>query len=103
MKKLSLIFLLALMWCNVGFAYTAKGSVSCGTVISSYKKNAVLTDGMMTAYVNGFLTGRNYETNGNVGKGVDNESIFYALLKYCRENPLKDNVDAAEYIYRELK
>ena len=73
------------------------------TGISSYKENAAITEGMMTAYVNGFLTGRNYETNGKVGKGVDHDSIFYALLKYCRENPLKDNVDAAEYIYRELE
>tara|TARA_B100001559_G_C16076839_1_gene428435 strand:+ start:169 stop:480 length:312 start_codon:yes stop_codon:yes gene_type:complete len=103
MKKLLVIMILGLLFSNSLHAYTVKGSVSCGTIISSYEKDASLTRGMMIAFVNGYFTGRNYETNADVGKGTDNESRFYALLKYCRENPLKKNYHGAEHIYNKLK
>ena len=102
MKKLLGFVVLGLLWCNFGFAYTAKGKVSCGTIISSHEDDPDLTS-MMVLHINGYITGRNYETNGSVGKGYDHDSLYQALLKYCRENPLKDNVDAEEYIYQKLK
>ena len=102
MKKLLGIVVLGLLFCNVAFAYTAKGKVSCGTIISSHEKDPETTS-MMVLHINGYITGRNYETEGKVGKGVDHDSLYQALLKYCRENPLKDNIDAEEYIYQKLK
>ena len=102
MKKLSLYIFLVLMWCNVGFAWISKGRVSCGTIISHHEDDPVLTK-TIVLHINGYITGRNYETNGRVGEGVDHDSLFHALLKYCRENPLKDNIDAEEYIYQKLK
>ena len=103
MKKLFLFIFLSLIFCNVGFSYTIKGSVSCGTIISSYDSEPALTNGMMTAFINGYFTGRNYEIDGDVGSGIDNDSMFFALLKYCRENPLKKNYHAAEHIFQKLK
>ena len=104
MRKNLFFILMCFIGSNMSFAnaYNAKGSVSCGTIISTNKSNPALTKGMMTAYVNGFITGRNYERNSNTGKGIDHGSIFYAVLKYCNENPLDTNVDAAEYIYKKL-
>ena len=90
------------MWCNVGVAWISKGRVSCGTIISHHEDDPVLTK-TIVLHINGYITGRNYETNGRVGEGVDHDSLFHALLKYCRENPLKDNIDAEEYIYQKLK
>ena len=103
MKKLLAIVVLSLLFSNSLHAYIIKGSVSCGTIISSYKKDASLTESMMIAFLNGYFTGRNYETNRDVGEGSDNESRFYALLKYCKENPLKKNYHGAEHIYNKLK
>jgi len=104
MRKNLFFILICFIWSNISFAdtYTAKGSVPCGTIISYNKSDPNLTKAMMTAYVNGFITGRNYELNSKTGKGKDHDSIYYALLKYCNENPLDTNVDAAEYIYKEL-
>ena len=102
MKKLLGIVVLGLLWCNVGFAWLSIGKVSCGTIISSHEDDPLLTS-TIVLHINGYITGRNYETNGRVGEGVDHDSLFHALLKYCRENPLKDNIDAEEYIYQELK
>ena len=102
MKKFLGIVVLGLLWCNVGFAWLSKGKVSCGTIISSHEDDPETTQ-MMVLHINGYITGRNYETNGRVGKGVDNDSLYYALLKYCRENPLKSNIDAEQYIYEQLK
>ena len=103
MKKFLAALVMSLFLTNFAYSYTAKGVVSCGTIISKEKEAPLITKGMMTAYLNGYITGRNYETNESVGKGVDNDSIFYAILKYCRDNPLKKNLDAAEYIYKKLK
>ena len=94
---------LGLLWCNVGFAWSAKGGKSCGFVISKHEDDSLLNRTVLVSRLNGYITGRNYETNGRVGKGVDNDSLYYALLKYCRENPLKSNIDAEQYIYEQLK
>ena len=91
------------MFCNVAFAYTALGSVSCGTIISIYEEDASVVRSMVIPYISGYFTGRNYETDGVVGRKIDKDSTFHALMKYCRENPLKKNHNAVEYIYQELK
>ena len=102
-KKFIAILVLGLLWSSNAYAYLTRGQVSCGTIISMDRENPTMTKGVMTGFVNGYITARNYETNGNVGKGFDNDSIYHALLKYCRENPLKDNVDASENVYNKLK
>jgi len=103
MKKILGIVVLTLLISSTAQAYLIRGKVDCGTILRLSKDNPILTDGMMTAYVNGYITGRNYETDKMVGEGVSNDSIYYAVLKYCKDNPLKDNGDAAEHIFQELK
>jgi len=103
MKKLLGIMVLSLLLSSTAHSYLSKGTVDCGTILRLSKDNPMLTNGMMTAYVNGYITGRNYETNRNVGKGVSNDSIYYAVLKYCEDNPLKDNADAAKHIFQKIK
>ena len=81
MKKLLAIVVLGLLFSNSLHAYIVKGSVSCGTIISSYNKDASLTESMMIAFLNGYFTGRNYETDGDVGVGSDNKSRFRINIK----------------------
>ena len=33
------------------------------------------------------------------GKGLGDESLYYAVVNYCKKNPLHSTVDAAEFIY----
>ena len=44
---------------------------------------------------------RNIEskTNRNKGKGLGDESLYYAVVNYCKKNPLHSTVEAAEFIY----
>ena len=50
----------------------------------------------------GYITGRNYELNATQANDVDSDSLYYAVVKFCRDNPLKDTDDAAIYIYSNL-
>ena len=101
MKKLLGIVVLSLLLSGNAYAnYLAKGTFECGEVLS--KENDYAKD-QLKAYLNGYITGRNYETNMYVGKGVSADSLYYALLKYCKENPLMETHDAAENVYIKLQ
>ena len=91
---------LGLLWIVSANAYTALGIHNCGEVLS--KENVVAKE-MIKKYVTGYFTGRNYETNGTVGRGAGSDSLYWAVMKYCKDNPLKDTNDAVEDVYRQLK
>tara|TARA_B100001027_G_C16249515_1_gene323711 strand:+ start:799 stop:1011 length:213 start_codon:yes stop_codon:yes gene_type:complete len=60
------------------------------------------------SWVQGFISGTNWGASGNpsgnknVGKGVTYDTIQHTIIKYCRNNPLKDTADAAVDIYNQL-
>ena len=53
----------------------------------------------------GYVTGRNYAESKfktkNMGGSAESKanSIYYAIVKYCRENPLENTAHAMEHIY----
>ena len=44
-----------------------------------------------------FISGLNYANNTT--KDADPDGLYYAVLNYCKENPLKNIADAAEHVY----
>ena len=45
----------------------------------------------------GFISGLNYGYNDS--KNGDTEGIYFAVLNYCKKNPLKLMVNGAVYVY----
>ena len=101
MKKLLGILVLSLFLNGNANSWTALGIFQCGELLSRQDDNIVKEQA--TAYVNGFITGSNYQTDGYVGKGTTNDAIYWSVVKYCKNNPLKDGADAAIDIYNQLK
>jgi hypothetical protein len=101
MKKLLGILVLSLLLSGNANSWTALGIFQCGELLSRQKENIIKKQ--VTAYVYGFISGVNYKTNGDVGEGTNDDAIFWSVVKYCKDNPLKDGVDASIHIYNQLK
>ena len=52
----------------------------------------------------GYISAQTYKNNIWISKNTfSRENIKYALIKYCRNNPLKDTHDASEDIFNQLQ
>ena len=80
--------------------YTTLGVMPCGKIISTEGEDIV--EYYILGWVRGYITARNYENNIIINN-VDSDSIKYAALKFCRDNPLKDLDDAAINIYSSIE
>jgi len=101
-KQLLLLLLVSLFMTSSSFAYTILGTRSCGDLLSSDRDNDQLTELTVGIWMKGYITARNYELSRGVDN-IDSDSLYYAVIKFCRDNPLKDNDDAAIHIYSNLK
>lgn len=63
-------------------AYTVKGSVECPDVIREDANEDFRKMNMW--WVLGYISGRNYESDASVGKGLDSEDLYGHVLTYCR-------------------
>ena len=57
---------------------------------------------VLVGYFMGFYSGRNWENGYAKENYPDYDSVYYAMIKYCEENPLKDTFDASIEIYNKL-
>ena len=105
MKFFIIVFSVLFLNCTA-FAqqnYNTSGDLSCGSVLE-YKDGNV-GKYAVTKFVQGYITGRNYERaleNLKQVREMDFDSLFLATIKYCDENPLDRLVHAAEDIYTEI-
>jgi len=82
-------------------AYTVKGSVECPDVI---REDANEDHRKMNMWwILGYFSGRNYETDASVGKGLDSEDLYAHVLTYCRKNLSDDMDDASIDLYGLLR
>ena len=105
MKKHLLLLTLTLTCLSVSnssYAYTSYG-LSCGAVLSSDKDGSFALKHALPAWLMGYITGRNYELDRDMSDNPDGDSLYYAALKYCRDNPLKSLARGAKDIYSTLK
>jgi hypothetical protein len=54
-------------------------------------------------WILGYISGRNYEGDASVGKGLDSEDLYGHVLAYCRSHLGSDMDDAAIDLYNLLK
>ena len=104
MKKiLPLTLILACLFVSSSsYAYTSI-SVSCGTVLSWHEEDNKYTKQSVIGWIRGYVTGRNYELDRTMtGNRPDGESYYYAVVKYCKDNPLHDLQHAGKDIYSTL-
>ncbi len=80
------------------------GNVSCGEIIRTYENNEEKNKFAVSYFLNGFISGANSAlSDTKTGKHQTDDSLFYALVKYCGENPLSNMVDGAIEIYMSLR
>ena len=72
----------------------------CG-IILSYEGEEIPKEQIMR-WITGYITGRNYELNISVGTS-NYDSYYWAIIKYCKDNPLKTLADAAEDLYDQVR
>jgi hypothetical protein len=80
-----------------GLAYTVKSSVECPDIVREDSEEAYRE--MNKWWLMGYLTGRNYAADGEVGSAIEDENIYRMALDYCRDNPSSDWDDAAVHVY----
>ena len=89
-----------ILFSNISYSeYNSVGDVTCDQVISGDRNNNKAGKYQVIDWMNGYVTGRNIETRGNKGKNLGDESLYYAVVNYCKKNPLHSTTIAAEYIY----
>jgi hypothetical protein len=78
------------------------GSVDCGVFLAGCDINKLHINCQAQAFwTQGFISGRTDESN-TFRRKISLDSMKYALIKYCRENPLNNTYEAARSIYKEL-
>jgi hypothetical protein len=75
------------------------GTVSCGTWFSDKTEIAYLN--VDRAWVLGFISGANFSSGSNVGKGTDANGIFAWIDQFCTQNPMKSISDASSALVNE--
>ena len=103
MKKLLGIVVLGLLFYSAANAGVILGAPDCGKILET--KDDKQNERIVSSWVNGFITGLNFAQvvdSENVGENSSYEQRYHYILKYCRENPLKNLNEAAATLYFEL-
>ena len=92
--------LIALAAAAPAAGYTVKSSVECPDIVredshENYRE-------MNKWWLMGYFTGRNYASDAESGKSIEDENIYQMALDYCRSNPGDDWDDAAIHVYDRL-
>jgi hypothetical protein len=103
MKKITTLILLIglLSFSSSALSYTSHATTSCGNLISFENDNDDGGKNFITGWFFGFTTALNLVNNRSLPK-FDLDSIWYSLVKYCKENPLDNSFDAALNVSAEL-
>ena len=101
-KHLLLLILTSLFISSSSYAYTVAGAAKCGGLLSLENDGNSFTKSGTPLWVKGYITGRNYELDRSMNNLPDSDSLYYAVIKFCRDNPLKDIDDAARSIYSKI-
>ena len=104
MKK-SVAFIVCALLVASTYAVTVRGVRSCGKWIAAHPiPPSVSADSLaQESWLVGYLSGVSVESNVDVLKNVDNESIFLWMNNYCQQNPLMDIGDGGYTLFLELK
>ena len=99
MKKFILISILILLTFSNANAYWARGGFDCGQVIEIDKNNEEIYIDSIKDWIEGWLTGYNYVNDTRIGNDTSKDSLYHAMVKYCKEHPLESMWEGMEDIY----
>ena len=85
----------------VNAEYTVKGSVECPDVVREDANEDFRKMNMW--WILGYISGRNFERDASVSKGIDAEDLYAHVLSFCRANPGKDMDDGSIDLYELLQ
>ena len=102
MKKFILLFIITMFATSSIAGYRAQGFYSCGKVLNWAKEEDEVAEMLISQWFLGYYTARNYVDQYVTDNAPDDISVYYAILKYCRDNPLKDTDDASIELYKQL-
>ena len=103
MKKQFLLFILiSLFITNSNYAATVTGFYNCGKILAMVENGNLVFKPNLVGWFMGFYSGANWVDNYSTDNPPDEDSIYYAIVKYCEENPLKDTADATVEVYNKL-
>ena len=103
MKKFILISILILLTFSNANAYWARGGFDCGQVIEIDKNNEEIYIDSIKDWIEGWLTGYNYVNDTRIGANTSKDSLYHAMVKYCKENPLENMWAGMEFILYEIQ
>ena len=99
MKILLTFFVLFFSSSVVAESYNTKGDEKCGFILQKEKEKHSMIQQKVSSWVQGYFTGRNYENSVQRGEDYDYDTLYFLVLKYCRDNPSKKLSNAVEDIY----
>ena len=90
------------------YAYSVVGGYKCGQILAYDRDNHRGLRNHTISWFKGYLTALNsenaaFDEGNDVSNVPDDDSIYYYLVNYCRNNPLKDIVDASDALYLKLR
>jgi hypothetical protein len=80
--------------------YLGSGLVSCGQWLDGEKQGV---RNLHLNWVLGYLSGLNLTSQIDFLREYEHKGIAAAIDKYCRENPLKQVIDAADDVAEQMK
>jgi len=109
MNKHAVIAALTLMLSLPCHAYyvVGVGFVSCGKVVTDLRGTDQHLKDYLTAWFQGFISGRNSEMQARVGHEKsplpDNDAIRVFVENYCGARPLEPSVNAADALWNSIQ
>ena len=105
MKKIFITFAILLFSISTVNAGTVYGYLPCGTFLNDCEQSKLNIDCQtQTYFALGYISAYAAQDDVTFSNGIFNsDNIKYALIKYCRENPLKDTHLGAVNIFYQMK
>ena len=104
MKKFLVVVVLFIFQTSTNASYIALNASPCGEIISKQDSKSVKQQ--VEYYITGYITGYNRSKGLSIAKGMqpnEYDSLYWAIIKFCKENPLKDLDDASFNILSQLR
>jgi len=73
------------------------GIASCSEMLNAPEES--IYEYQVKSWIVGFISGRNKERKALKGYQISEDTIFFAVKQYCRENPIDSVFQGANWLY----
>ena len=99
MKIILILFILLFSHSVFAIGYNTKGDDKCSFILKHDRENHPSIEQKVASWIQGYFTGRNYGNDIQKGRDYDYDTLYFLVIKYCKDNPSKHLSTAAEDIY----